>query len=76
MKASSSGAEGLSAALPPALPVKRRPRPGNRLPSQYDNLDQLDSCSSPGGSTLADFVAVRHEESSYVTSKLKKQTQK
>jgi len=50
--------------VPPALPVKRRQRATNRLPSQYDNLEQLDCCSSPG-SSLADFVAIKQEEAAY-----------
>jgi hypothetical protein len=49
--------------LPPALPVKRRQRAVNRLPSQYDNLEQFDGASSPCAS-LADFVAVKQEETS------------
>lgn len=49
--------------LPPALPVKRRQKAMNRLPSQYDNLEQFDSASSPCAS-LADFVAIKQEETS------------
>ncbi|XP_046635502.1 rap guanine nucleotide exchange factor 1-like isoform X2 [Daphnia pulicaria] len=47
-------------AVPPALPVKRRQR-ANRLPSQYDNVDQADCGTSPC-SSLAGFMAVKQEE--------------
>jgi hypothetical protein len=47
-------------AVPPALPAKRRQR-ANRLPSQYDNVDQADCGISPC-SSLAGFMAVKQEE--------------
>lgn len=46
--------------VPPALPAKRRQR-ANRLPSQYDNVDQIDS-GILSGSSLAGFTAVKQEE--------------
>ena len=46
--------------VPPALPAKRRQR-ANRLPSQYDNVDQADCGVSPC-SSLAGFMAVKQEE--------------
>ena len=52
--------------MPPALPAKRRQKARNRLPSQYDNIvDQPDS-NEP--CLLADFVALRQEETSYEES--------
>lgn len=46
--------------VPPALPAKRRQR-ANRLPSQYDNVDQAD-CATSSCSSLAGFMAVKQEE--------------
>ncbi len=61
-------------AVPPQLPAKRRQR-AHRLPSQYDNIDHvvdagvdLADCSPSPACTLADFVALKQEETTYVRS--------
>ncbi|KAK4018436.1 hypothetical protein OUZ56_000490 [Daphnia magna] len=59
-KMSASEDHMVSLAVPPALPAKRRQR-ANRLPSQYDNVDQTDCGISPC-SSLAGFMAVKQEE--------------
>ena len=51
--------------MPPALPAKRRQKTRNRLPSQYDNIIDQPDCNEP--CLLADFVALRQEETWYAT---------